>query len=146
MALTERGNYKYGESQADIRLELAIYANGTGYAASHFADAACTCGGRSFKLLLDDREGMAVRHCPACQNSHPIAETGSYLDDAALEECECPCGAALFEVTMGVSLYHETEEVRWLFLGCRCLSCGLTACYGDWKEEFQDYRKLLATV
>ena len=47
------------------------------------------------------------------------------------------------EVTAGVLLYDDSEDVRWRYLGCRCPSCGLTACYGDWKNEFEGYRELL---
>lgn len=31
------------------------------------------------------------------------------------------------------------DDVRWLYLGCRCVTCGLTACYGDWKNEYPGY-------
>jgi hypothetical protein len=33
-----------------------------------------------------------------------------------------------------------------LYLGCRCPACGLVAVYGDWKNEFNGYRELLAKV
>ena len=42
--------------------------------------------------------------------------------------------------------YDQSEDVRWLYVGCRCPACGLTGCYGDWKNEFIDYRNLLARV
>jgi hypothetical protein len=77
---------------------------------------------------------------------HPIGDSAEYLDDAQLEECECPCGHGSFEITAGVSLYKSSEDVRWFYLGCRCPVCGLIACYGDWKNEFEDYRKLLSRV
>jgi len=36
--------------------------------------------------------------------------------------------------------------VKWLYLGCRCVACGLVACYGDWKNEFEDFREFLKRV
>ena len=51
-----------------------------------------------------------------------------------------------FEITVGVSLYHASQDVRWLYVGCRCPSCGVTGVYGDWKNEYLDYRELLAKV
>ncbi len=42
-----------------------------------------------------------------------------------------------------MSLYEGSEDVRWLYVGCRCPACGLTAVYGDWKNEFNGYRDLL---
>lgn len=36
--------------------------------------------------------------------------------------------------------------MKWLDLGCRCTACGLTAVYGDWKNEYEDYQALLARI
>jgi hypothetical protein len=146
MALTKRGKYRYGDSAADIRAELERYGQVNGYPVHHAAEAKCTCGGTVFKLRLDDNEGAAVRQCLACANEHPIGDSADFLDAAELEECACPCGAEQFEITVGVSLYADSEDVKWLYLGCRCAKCGLTAVYGDWKNEFNGYRQLLARV
>ena len=146
MALTKRGEYRYGESQADIRDELLRYSQVNGYRIHHFADAKCACGGSTFQLKLDDNEGAAVRHCAACSQKHPVGDSADFLDDAELQECACPCGDEELEITVGVSLYADSEDVRWLYLGCRCPSCGLTAVYGDWKNEFSGYRDLLDRV
>jgi len=146
MALKKRGKYRYGDSQADIRDEVLRYSKKNGYVADHFADAACRCGGKVFRLSLDDTEGAAVRKCTTCGAEHPVGDSGEYLEDAELAECACPCGGEEFELTAGVSLYEGSEDVRWLYLGCRCAACGLTAVYGDWKNEFNGYRELLALV
>jgi hypothetical protein len=146
MTLKKKGKYRYGDSQADIREELLRYSKSNAYLAHHFADAVCLCGGRLFRLALDDTEGAAIRKCVNCAAEHPIGDSGEYLKEAELEECACPCGGEQFQITVGVSLYEGSEDVRWLYLGCRCPTCGLTAVYGDWKNEFIDYRKLLARV
>lgn len=145
MTLKKRGKYRYGDTEADIRQELVRYSK-AGYLAEHFAEATCACGGKHFRLALDDEQGAAVRICTSCKSEHPIGDSDEYLDEAELGECECPCGSSEFEITVGVALYDESEDVRWLYVGCRCVACGLTACYGDWKNEFLDYRKLLARV
>ena len=98
------------------------------------------------RLALDDDGGAAVRACVACGAEHPIGDSGEYLEGAELGECACPCGGEAFEIAAGVSLYDGSEDVRWLYLGCRCSACGLTAVYGDWKNEFPGYRELLARV
>jgi len=146
MALKKRGKYRYGDSQADIRDEVLRYSKKNGYQAQHFRDAVCTCGAKVFRLALDDDEGAAVRICTGCQVEHPIGDSSEFLDDAELGGCACPCGNEEFEITVGVSLYDGSEDVRWLYLGCRCPKCGLTSVYGDWKNEFEDYRKLLDRV
>ncbi len=145
MALQKRGKYRYGDGQADIREEIARYSKANEYPAHHFADAVCRCG-RTFRLLLDEDEGAAVRICAACSDEHPIGDSGDFLAEAELDECACPCGGERFEITVGVSLYEGSEDVRWLYLGCRCPNCGLVAVYGDWKNEFEGYQQLLARV
>jgi hypothetical protein len=146
MALRKRGKYRYGDDQADIREEISRYSKKNAYVAHHFADSVCPCGGKVFRLLLDDATGAAVRRCSSCSAEHPIGDSDEYLKDAELDECACPCGGEEFEITVGVSLYEESEDVKWLYLGCRCPKCGLVGVYGDWKNEFLDYRKLLARV
>ena len=146
MALKKRGKYSYGDSQPDIRAEVQRYSKANEYLAHHFADCVCACGGKRFRLSLDDTEGAAVRTCVGCNSEHPIGDSDEYLEDADLEECACPCGGEEFEITVGVSLYKDSEDVRWLYVGCRCPACGLTAVYADWKNEFNGYRDLLARV
>ncbi|MBY0397376.1 MAG: hypothetical protein K2X91_13055 [Thermoleophilia bacterium] len=146
MALAKRGGHWYGDEPADILAELLRYSLRNGYAVHHFADAVCRCGSQHFRLKLDDNEGVAVRTCVTCGSEHPIGDSGEYLADAELEECECPCGGDSFEISAGVSLYEGTEDVRWLYVGCRCPACGLVACYGDWKIGGGDYRDLLGRV
>lgn len=146
MPLKKRGKYRYGDSQADIRAEVLRYSQTNGYLAHHFADATCKCGTNVFRLTLDDDQGAAVRICVGCMVEHPIGDSDEYLEDADLEECACPCSGEEFEITVGVSLYEDSQDVRWLYLGCRCPKCGLTAVYGDWKNEFVGYQELLARV
>ncbi len=147
MALRKRGKWRYGDGQADIRAEVARYSKGVGYLAEHFADAVFPCGGKVFALFLDDTQGVASRVGPACDaDAHYIGDSEEFLHDAEEEECACPCGGEAFEITVGVSLYADSEDVRWLYVGCRCPECGLTAVYGDWKNEFIGYRELLARV
>ena len=144
MGLEKRGSHWYGQSQADIRMELARYAELVGYPAEHFADARCVCDGRLFSLELDEAAGVAVRSCTSCAVRHAMADGAEFLDDAELEACACPCGAEAFELTVGAALYADSSDVRWLYVGARCPTCDLTACYGDWKCEFPDVHALLA--
>lgn len=146
MALRKRGKWWYADSQADIREELSRFGALNGYVPTEFADAKCTCGSTTFNLLIDEETGVAIRVCTACSAKHPMGDSGEYLEGADLEEAACVCGAASLEIAIGVSLNDDSEDVRWLYVGCRCPSCGLTACYGDWKNEYLGYRKLLENI
>lgn len=146
MALEKRGEHYFSDRQEDIRTEITSFSIHTGYETTQFADALCSCGGRLFQLAMDENEGAAVRTCIKCGDQHPIADSAEYLADAELQDSCCLCDADQFEITVGVSLYHASQDVRWLYIGCRCPSCGLTGVYGDWKNEYLDYRALLAKV
>ena len=146
MALRKRGDYWYGDSQEDIRPELIRYSQENGYPIDHFADCVCVCGNRHFTVEIDDAEGAAIRHCRSCEKKHPIGDSEEFLADAELEECSCLCKNDIFEITVGVSLYDHSEDVHWLYLGCRCIECGLLGSYGDWKNEFNGYQLLLKKV
>ncbi len=131
---------------SDVRKEITRYAKRNGYPAEHFADAVCKCEGRAFTLALDDTEGAAVRKCAKCKKKHPMGDSAEYLKGATLDDCECPCGKDIFEITAGVALYRDSDDVRWIYVGCRCVACGLAAVYGDWKNEYDGFRELLAKV
>lgn len=128
------------------RETIRRYSKKNGYPATHFKDAVCSCKGRRFRLLLDDVAGAAVRICATCKKQHPIGDSADYLDEATLDECACPCKGETFELTIGVALYDGSRDVRWIYIACRCIKCKLSAVYGDWKNEYDDYRKLLARV
>jgi hypothetical protein len=146
MALQKRGKWWYGDSQADIRDEILRYSKRVTYLAHHYADAVCSCGGRLFVLRMDDTAGAAIRRCVTCHQEHPIGDSADYLVEAELQKYECVCTEDVFEITVGVSLYDDSEDVRWLYVGCRCPACGLTGVYGDWKNEYSGYQELLARV
>ena len=143
MALSKRGKYWYGESQADIRDELIRYGKQDDEVPTQFKDIRCKCGSSTFRLQIDDEAGAAVRTCTKCNKDHAIGDSDEYLDDAELGECSCPCGEEQFELTVGVSLYEDSEDVRWVYIGCRCPACGLTSNYGDWSSEYEDFREYL---
>jgi hypothetical protein len=146
MALRKKGKWWYSDSSADIRDELIRQGKLNEYVPTQFADPKCNCGSTTFRLLVDDAAGAAIRLCTQCSLEHPMGDSADYLDEAELQESECVCGENAFEISVGVSLYDDSDDVRWLYIGCRCPACGLTGCYGDWKNEFSDYRRLLALV
>ena len=145
MALVDKDGLTYGDAQADIRDCLRQYSADE-YPVEHFADAVCTCGSRQFQLAIDEEAGVAARLCTACDNEHVMADGEAHVDQAELEICECLCGEDAFEITLGVALYADSQDVRWLYVGCRCVACGLTGCYGDWKNEAGDYQTLLGNT
>ena len=132
--------------QAILRNEIVRYSACNGYKATYFADAFCVCGESSFALHIDDNEGCAVRVCTQCGSDHFIGDSEDFVDEAELWQAVCTCRHEHFTVMVGVSLYEGSNDVRWLYLACRCRKCGLVGVYGDWKNEYCGYEKLLALV
>ena len=81
-----------------------------------------------------------------CAAEHFVGDSEDYAEDAELEKATCVCGGNVFELCIGVALYRDSEDVRWLYLGLRCVACGITGVYGDWKNEYNGYEDLLARV
>jgi hypothetical protein len=145
VTVTKKKGQSYGSSAKDIEPVIVDHSRGS-YLATDFASAQCSCGGRRFRLQVDDTVGAAVRTCAKCKKEHPLGDSAEYLAEASLDECECPCGKDVFELTAGVARYEDSEAVRWIYLGCRCPACHLVAVYADWKNEHDDYRTLLAAI
>jgi hypothetical protein len=145
MTITTRDGQSYASSAKDIQAEIADYSRRE-YLATDFASPRCTCGGRRFRLRVDDTVGAGVRICAKCNQTHPIGDSAEFLAEASLDECECPCGKDIFQITVGVARYRKSDAVRWVYIGCRCPSCRLVAVYADWKNEHDDYRELLGSV
>lgn len=146
MSAKKRGRYWYGEDAADLRIEIARFAELNGYAATEFAEAICACGQRTFSLSMDQDAGVAVRTCIACSHQHVMLDGQEYLAEADLIEYGCPCNGNGLNLSVGIALYEDSQDVRWVYVGGFCPKCGLIGVYGDWKNEFEDFRTLLAAV
>ncbi|MCP3104901.1 hypothetical protein LZ198_39150 [Myxococcus sp. K15C18031901] len=133
MALTKKGEHSYGDSRADLRPLLEQYSRENAYPVETMASLACECGVDVLELLVDDDAGVAVQSCPACEKQQPLGDSAEYLDEADPDVCECLCGEERFEISTGAAYYSDRTTVRWFYVACRCVACGLVGCYGDWK-------------
>jgi len=80
-----------------------------------------------------------------------MADGEQFVGEVDLYTRECMCGQHVFQLTSGVHLYRLednklNDDVRWFYVGCRCLACSLVGCYADWKSEHSGYKALLANV
>ncbi len=150
MSISKNGEAYFGTCQKDIREELSRYAKLTGYEIHHFKDVVCVCGGSTFTLHIDDDECVAGRTCLSCGVQHVMLDGEDYLEDAELYHAICACESEPFEITVGVNLYSGdkglSNDVRWLYIGCRCPKCDQVGCYADWKNEFNGFEKLLSNA
>lgn len=151
MTLRTEGEFAHGDNHQDLRSELSRFSEGNEYPIDSFADVRCDCGCDEFRLLTDEAAGVAIRHCTGCDQDYLMGDSAEYLEDAELGQHECLCDADVFQITAGVHRYREQDgtlsnDVRWLYIGCRCVACGMLGCYADWKSEFTGYEDLLARM
>ena len=118
-----------------------------GYPSTTFVPATCAgCGGLQFSVRLDDEEGCVERTCVACDVRVLMLDSADHTDDADLEQAACPCGGATFNAGVGFAFYDDDADIRWVYVGLRCVADGILGCYGEWKIGYGPSRHLLAAV
>jgi hypothetical protein len=64
-----------------------------------------------------------------------MLDSSEFADEANLESAECPCGGDSFDVAVGFAL-RDDGDVRWVYIGLRCVQDGVLGCYADWKIDY----------
>lgn len=145
MSIDTTGKWWLGSEPADIREYLVAYTQ-DGYPVSDFRLAKCSCGSDIFNMATDDDEGVAKRTCVTCASEHFICDSEEFQEDAKLEEFSCiECGSKQANIGVGFSLYDD-GEIRWLYVGARCVACGILGCFADWKVAYSPSRDLIERV
>jgi hypothetical protein len=142
MSIDKSVKWWIGTNSSDIKEYLEAYA-ADGYSVSEFRLAKCTCGSEVFTLLADDNEGCAKRICASCGQEMFICDSGEFWADASPEEWKCiGCGSNNANLGVGFSLYDD-GEIRWLYVGERCSTCGILGCFAGWKVAYSPSKQLL---
>jgi hypothetical protein len=145
MSVDKSGKWWIGTSPNDVKEFLDAYS-AESYSIAEFRPAKCRCGSDVFGLFADDDEGCAKRACALCGKEEFICDSGEYWADASPEEWNCiECGSADANVGVGFSLY-EDGEIRWLYIGQRCATCGVLGCFAGWKVGYSPSRQLFDQV
>lgn len=143
--------YWYGDNHADLRQEMLRYSELNGYPIDNYVDVRCACENDTFHFGTNEQEGFAIRLCSRCETEHPMGDSDQFSEEPEFGTHVCVCDAELFQITAGVHRYRNEDEtlspdVKWLYLGCRCVACGLVGNYADWKNEFNGYEALLKNM
>lgn len=141
MSVDKTGKWWVGDQPTDIREFLEAYAS-AGYEINEFRLAKCPCGSEGFLLWADDDEGCGRKQCESCKLFSFICDSEEYWQDANPKQWKCTIcksKAKTCNVGVGFSLY-EDGEIRWLYIGERCLSCGVLGCFAGWKVAYAPSR------
>ena len=142
MTIDRSGQWWTGTEPADIDDYLTAFT-ADGYPATRVVHSVCAeCQGQTFRIRVDDEEGCAERTCAKCGASQLLLDSQDALDDAELEDAECPCGGDVFNVAVGFA-FRTDEDIRWVYLGLRCANDGVLGVYTDWKIDYSPTAHLL---
>src|SRR5258707_2022663 len=145
MAVDSSGKWWIGDHPQDLKEYLAAYSSNS-YKTDEFRLAECKCGSQEFSLWADADEGCAKRICLSCDEPHFICDSEEFWEESEPEEWKCvECGSRSANVGVGFSLY-EDGEVRWLYVGERCSSCGVLGCFAGWKVAYAPSKQLIDQV
>jgi hypothetical protein len=143
MAVTKRGQLWKGTSADDLGEMLTAYARSGAESMHEVVPVACGgCGGRTFRLEVDDEEGYARRTCSGCAGTHAMLDSAEQEDGAEPEECACPCGGEEFELAVGFAR-NPDGDIRWVFVAARCIADGSLGVYTDWSIDYLPAEHLL---
>ena len=98
-----------------------------------------------FTLEGDDDEGVARRTCASCAQEHYICDSGEYWEEANTEKWFCiECHSQRANVGVGFSIYEDDPTgIKWIYVGDRCVQCGVLGCFVGWKVAQSDALRLL---
>jgi hypothetical protein len=125
----------YGTEVDDLVEYLRTYAE---YTPQVLRVARCACGSDRFRLSVCADEGGARRTCAMCSTAAFVADSDEYWDDDEAEEIAC-CKGEPCNVAVGFRLYDGDEsagDVKWIYVGRRCVGCGELSCPVDWKVGY----------
>lgn len=147
MTIDTSGKWWTGSSPGDLEEYLQSYSADS-YPIHAFRLAKCPCGSESFDLHVERDEGIAKRTCAQCGAKHWIADSAeNYEKGLRLTKYKCiTCKGSRANVGVGFSLMEDGACVRWLYVGNRCVDCGVLGSMADWKVGYDPSLHLLDEV
>lgn len=143
--IDKSGQWWKGEDFNDLSEFITAYS-AQNYPTQRVVQSRCeSCGSTRLRLRFDDDEGGAESTCVECGAVRLLLDSEEYWEDADPADASCPCGGEEFEVGVGFSL-RDDGDVRWVYIGGRCTSCGVLGVFADWKIDYAPTDHLLTNV
>jgi hypothetical protein len=133
MALRFEDGWLVGDDGGDLE-DFLKERGADGYPIQDIRHSLCrSCGGTAFEVhgVLDER--MVKRICGTCAAEQYIGDSETFWDEDSSYVSACVCGAELFNVAVGFSLYAgDVPGVRSLATAERCVACGRVGSLAEW--------------
>jgi hypothetical protein len=145
VAIDRSGEFWRGTDPADLAFCIRDFAEGN-YPVGPVTPVVCAgCGKDEFAVLLDPDEGFVRRTCTACRSSVLMLDSADAQPDAQPDTATCPCGGETFNAAVGYALLGD-GEVRWVYVGLRCITDGTMGVYAEWKIDYAPSTQLLSSA
>ncbi len=140
--------HEFGATPEDIRGFIArLQASYGGNEIDEFRAARCACGSDAFYFCYNPDGGAAQRLCPACDGSHLMCDSADYWEPEEATDWDCrECRGGVCNLGVGFALSADREFIRWLYIGQRCVRCGLLDVCTSWKIMYGPSLQLIDRV
>ena len=94
------------------------------------------CGADVFKIRVDQNEGAIQVICHSCGTKKILMDGEEIWKECRPRARKCPiCKESLYNVRVGFQ-YRDNGDVKWVYIGNRCVSCGTLGSYVDWSVDY----------
>lgn len=143
MTIDTSGKWWKGSIPEDIGAYLQALS-ASSYPTSEFRLSRCQCGQVTFRLEVEQDAGVAKRVCVSCGAEHLVCDSAeNHEEGTKLRKLRCVCKTDVVNVGVGFSMYESSQVIRWLWVGHRCVKCGVLGSMVDWKVGYEPSLDLL---
>jgi len=88
---------------------------------------------------------LARRTCARCE-AHHIADSEEYWERGRPRKWRCiECRSTVCNIGVGFAGYDDDPTgIKWIYVGERCITCGILGSFADWRVALSDALGLLA--
>ncbi len=132
--------YWYGDCADDIDEYLRAY---TMKDTLDVKPVVChSCQSEALHLRIDSIEEAIQVKCPVCGYKKILLDCDEIWKEARPRLRKCAiCKEKEHNVRVGL-LRRENGSVQWVYVGSRCVHCGVLASYLDWKINYEPTDKM----
>ncbi len=146
MAIDRSGKWRVGKTPEDLQEYLEAVSEDS-YPIHEFRLARCDCGSLEFRLDASDEDGVARRTCAVCRQKHFLCDSEENWSDSKTRRWRCTeCKSRVANVAAGFALTEDRQAIYWLYVGERCVGCGVLGCLTSWKIGYSPSLQLMDLV
>jgi hypothetical protein len=143
MTIDKSGKWWKGSAPQDIAPYLTeLYAGSYPIHEHHLS--VCDCGSEVFFLHWIPDEGAVRRTCTKCGKKYFVCDSEESWEGRPRKFKCIECKSVEANLGVSFSLYDDKSNIRWIYTGYRCVTCGVLGSFADWKIGYGPSLHLLS--